>query len=173
MHNLEAHPHLALHIPIPLLVIKEQHLLITPPQRLGDSLHMRDLVPRVDLQVIEELARWPRLCRVILAAPQGTTRVRTAAVAAGLARRRDQQHAQQLVGEVRRARAARCRDLQALGARGCQDARHVRVEGKGLAMAVACSAAARLRLQRGRAVRVDPEGPEGVVEVEDEDGRKG
>lgn len=73
-------------------------------------------------------------------------------------------------------RARRGGDFEAFQSCGLQDAGDVGVEGKGLAVAVfgdAAGVAAGDGFQGGRAVRVAPEGPEGVVEVEDEDAGKG
>ena len=39
-HHMERNPQLRLHIPIPMLIIKEQHLLIRNPTRFLDALEM-------------------------------------------------------------------------------------------------------------------------------------
>ena len=78
-------------------------------------------------------------------------------------RRRDEQQAQQLVGEFGGVGARGEAEGQAGGAGGAQDRGHVRVEGEGLAAAVRGGGAVAARLQGRGDVRVHPEGPEGVV----------
>ena len=59
-HQIHRHSQ-TLHIPIPRLVIKEQHILIPQPGRLLQLVEMCDLTPRVYLHVVKELNRLPLL----------------------------------------------------------------------------------------------------------------
>ena len=81
------------------------------------------------------------------------------------------QDPEQVPRQARRAGAAGDGDAHARARQGGQHGGHVVVEGEGLAEAVRGGGglAAAAGLQRRRDVGVDPEGPEGVVEVEDDE----
>ena len=72
--------------------------------------------------------------------------------------------------KIRRARPRRRTDFDSLALDRGQQARDVVVEAVVAAVGVADGQpAVAAAFERGRDVRVDPEGPEGVVEVEDDE----
>jgi hypothetical protein len=149
------HPQ-TLHIPIPRLIIKEQHLCILNPARPPYPLEMSHLTPRIYLHVIEHFYRLPRLPR----SP------------AGILQRRQMQQLQHLPRHLRRLRPARQSQLHAALLQRHEDGRHILAEGERFAEPVDAGRVGRRGLQRRRAVRVDPEGPQRVVEVEDDEARE-
>lgn len=173
----EAHGHAqALRVPVPDLVVKEEELAVRQAGALVQRLHVAQLGAGVDLEpgveVVDGLAGLSpraRRRRLLLAAAAGAVVV---LLRGGLRGRVHVQQLEHLPRQVGRARAARDADADAQVREAVQHRRHVRVEGVVLADFIGDGGVVGPGhgLEAGPAhVGVDPEGPEGVVEVEDEE----
>lgn len=161
-------------IAIAPLVVEEEHLSIRDASALMQRLEMTDLRRGVYLQArIEEINRLPRL---VLAAPSLAPAIPILPLGAGKkndARGRHVQHLEHVAPEVGRRGAARDAEAHAGEGEPVQDRGDVAVEGEGLADLVRAGGVRGVPGAQGRVhVRVDPEGPERVVQVEDHRARQ-
>lgn len=174
-------------VAVAALVVEEQHVGVRDARALVQGLEVADLGRGVDLEPGVEEVDGPAALAVLRAAPfrvPSTPAIRhrhVPVLACGgggvwqqqAAGRRHVQHLEHVAPEVGRVGAAR--DAQAHPRerrQGVQHARHVAVEGEGLPHLVRAGAVRRVRPQRRVHVRVYPEGPERVVEVEDDGARE-
>ncbi|CAH0054862.1 unnamed protein product [Clonostachys solani] len=156
-HEVHRHPQ-RLGIPVPGLVVEEEHVLVRDARPALQRLHVPDLGPRVDLG----------------AAVEGVEGAALPALDAD----GEVEQLEQVAGEGGRRGAGGDGEPGAVGCaevrEGVEDGGDVRVEGEGLAEAVGGGV---LRVVVGGGgglegrgdVAVDPEGPQGVVEVEDDE----
>jgi hypothetical protein len=179
-HQPKSHPQLHLHVPIPRLVIKKQHirkgdLIRRLPAPFLYPLEMRGLGPWEDLHVGEVLERletlgWLAFGLLILLR---LVRLDVVVLDIGSEGWRHDEVLQHVPGQVRGVRSTGHAHGEAPLSGGVQDAGHVRVQGKGLAPLVLDAGVGVFGFDGRGHVGVDPEGPEGVVEVEDDNTREG
>lgn len=116
---------------------------------------MTRLTPRIYLDIIKHLQRLPR--------PPSRAAFE----------RRQMQQLEHFARQLGRTSPTRQAESHAALAQGQEDGGHVAVEGEGFVELVDAGGVRGRGLEGRRAVRVDPEGPQGVVEAEDDEAGEG